>query len=166
MTMLQRVFKHFFTLPLQARRCFPAASLERIQAAIARSEHQHRGEIRFLVEHGLDLGDVLRGVTPRQRAVEHFSRLNIWDTEDNTGILVYVLLADRDIEILADRGINKKVPQPQWDSICLRLRQAFLARQYEQGVLDAIDTMTRLLVQHFPPDQSNPDELPNRPVLM
>lgn len=166
MNRLQRFFTHLFALPLQARRCFPQASLDRIQDAIARSEQQHRGEIRFVVEHGLDLADVLRGQSAHERATQWFSDLRVWDTADNTGILIYVLLAEKDIEILADRGINQQVPADFWEQICATMTRDFQSGQFEAGVLKAIERMTRILVERFPSaDTQNPDELPNRPVL-
>ena len=165
MNRLQRIFTHLFALPLQARRRFPPASLERIQRAIANSEQQHNGEIRFVVEHGLDFGDVLRGQTARERAAECFSDLRVWDTADNTGILIYVLLAEKDIEILADRGINQAVKPDFWESICADMSRSFQAGQFEAGVLAAIDRMTRELVAHFPAGTQNLDELPNAPLI-
>lgn len=165
MNRLQRFFTHLFALPLQARRRFPQTTLNRIQDAIARSEQQHRGEIRFVVEHGLDLLDVLRGETAHQRATQWFSDLQVWDTADNTGILIYVLLAEKDIEILADRGINQQVPPAFWEQICADMTRDFQAGSFESGVLKAIARMTQVLVEQFPSTAHNPDELPNRPVL-
>jgi uncharacterized membrane protein len=147
-------------------RAFPRAALKRIEAAIRQSEAAHRGELRFAVEAGLDLLPVLRGLTPRQRALDVFSRLRAWDTEENSGVLIYVQLLDRDIEIVADRGISAKVGQAQWDAICHRMEEAFRARRFEAGVLEGITEVTTLLTTHFPARSENPDELPDRPVVL
>lgn len=165
MNKLQRLGQHLFAFPFQAKRSFPAPTLQRIQDAIASSEQRHRGEIRFVVEHGLDIGNVLHEVTARDRAADYFSELRVWDTADNTGILIYVLLAEHDIEILADRGINQKVTPDFWEQICNRLTQDFRQGQFEAGVLAAIAAMTDELVRHFPAAGHNPDELPDQPVV-
>ncbi len=165
MNKLQRLGQHLFAFPFQVRRHFPAPSLARIETAIAASEHQHRGEIRFVVEHGLEVGDILRSVSARDRAADFFSNLRVWDTADNTGILIYVLLAEHAVEILADRGINQQVAPDFWEQICNRLTQDFRAGRFEAGVLQAIATMTAELTRHFPATTQNPDELPNQPVI-
>src|SRR3990172_9484861 len=130
---LKGTFKHLFAPDWLVYRAFPRAALKRIEAAIGQSEAAHRGELRFAVEPGLDLLPVLRGLTPRQRALDVFSRLRVWDTEENSGVLIYVQLADRDIEIVADRGISAKVGQAQWDAICHRMEEAFRARPLPGG---------------------------------
>ncbi len=147
-------------------RAFPRAVLDRIKSEIHASEALHRGEIRFAVEAGLDLLPLLKGTTSRARAVEVFSQLRVWDTEENSGVLIYVQLVDHDIEIVADRGISAKVRQEEWDSVCLRMQQAFRARRFEQGAIEGIRRITALLGQHFPPRAANPDELPNAPAVL
>ena len=161
-----RIFKHLFAPHWIVHRAFPRRELKRIEEAIKASETKHAGELRFAVETGLDLLPLLRGMTPRHRAHQVFSELRVWDTEHNSGVLVYVQLVDRRIEIVADRGINAKVEQRQWDAICRRMEEAFRARQFEEGAVSAIKEITTLLAQHFPPRGENPDELPNRPVLL
>jgi hypothetical protein len=163
---LRRIFRHLFAPDWLVYRAFPRATLTRIEAAIRQSEAVHRGELRFAVEPGLDLLPVLRGLTPRQRALDVFSRLRTWDTEENSGVLIYVQLVDRDIEIVADRGISAKVGQAQWDAICHRMEDAFRARRFEAGVLEGIAEITKLLTTHFPARRDNPDELPDRPVVL
>jgi len=163
---LRRIFRHLFAPDWLVYRAFPRAALKRIEAAIRQSEAAHRGELRFAVEAGLDLLPVLRGLTPRQRALDAFSRLRAWDTEENSGVLIYVQLVDRDIEIVADRGISAKVGQAQWDAICHRMEEAFRARRFEAGVLEGIAEITTLLTTHFPARRENPDELPDRPVVL
>jgi len=140
--------------------------LTAIEEAIRASEKTHDGELRFAVEAGLDPLPVLRGRTARQRATEVFSSLRVWDTEHNSGVLIYVQLVDRRIEIVADRGINARVPQHAWDAICRRMEEAFRQRRFEQGVLAAIGEITALLAQHFPPRGDNPDELSDQPVIL
>ena len=163
---LKGTFKHLFAPDWLVYRAFPRAALKRIEAAIGQSEAAHRGELRFAVEAGLDLLPLLRGLTPRQRALDVFSRLRVWDTEENSGVLIYVQLVDRDIEIVADRGISAKVGQAQWDAICHRMEEAFRARRFEAGVLEGIAEITTLLTTHFPARRENPDELPDRPVVL
>jgi len=163
---LKRTFKHLFAPDWLVYRAFPRAALKRIEAAIRQSEAAHRGELRFAVEAGLDLLPLLRGLTPKQRALDVFSRLRVWDTEENSGVLIYVQLVDRDIEIVADRGISAKVEQAIWDAVCRRMEEAFRARRFEAGVLEGIAEITTLLTAHFPARRENPDELPDRPVVL
>lgn len=148
------------------RKIFPPAVLQRIADAVRASERKHSGELRFAVEGGLDLPDLVRGVSARARAVELFSRLRVWDTEQNSGVLIYIQLADRHIEILADRGIAARVAQAEWDSICRECEAAFRREDYEHGLLNAVSRISILLVRHFPAAASNPDELPDQPVIL
>ncbi|MBI4206729.1 MAG: TPM domain-containing protein [Betaproteobacteria bacterium] len=161
-----RILKHLIAPQWVINRAFPRAVLDRIEAAITASEASHRGEIRFVVEGGLDLAPLLKGMTPRERALELFSQLRVWDTEENTGVLVYVQFIDHDIEIVADRGISARVPQAEWDAICQRMEEAFQVRRFEQGTLVAIERITALLKLYFPARGVNPDELPDRPVTL
>jgi uncharacterized membrane protein len=163
---LARIVKHLLLPDWVVLRAFPAASLARIEAAIRESEKSHSGELRFAVEAGLDPLPVLKGLTPRQRAVEVFSQLRVWDTEHNSGVLIYLQLIDHDIEIVADRGIDARVTQAEWDAVCHRMETAFRAGRFELGVLEGIREITALLATHFPPSGSNPDELPDRPMVL
>ena len=163
---LQRVFRHLFTPDWLAVRLFPRAALKRFEDAVRQSEASHRGELRVAIDAGIGLLPLLRGVTPRGRALEAFARLRVWDTEENSGVLIYLQLVDRDIEIVADRGISAKVGQAQWDAICHRMEEAFRARRFEGGVLKGIAEITTLLSTHFPARSENPDELPDRPVIL
>jgi len=163
---LQRVFRHLFTPDWLAVRLFPRAALKRFEDAVRQSEASHRGELRVAIDAGIGLLPLLRGVTPRGRALEAFARLRVWDTEENSGVLIYLQLVDRDIEIVADRGISAKVGQAQWDAICHRMEEAFRARRFEDGVLKGIAEITTLLSTHFPARSENPDELPDRPVIL
>ena len=161
-----RILSHLFAPQWIVYRAFPRGALERIEAAIRDSEKLHDGELRFAVEAGLDLLPLLRGLSPRQRAIEVFSQLRVWDTEHNSGVLIYLQLVDRDIEIVADRGISARVEQHEWEAICRRMESAFRARRFEAGVLEGVAEITALLARHFPPRGANPDELPDRPVVL
>jgi uncharacterized membrane protein len=162
----KRAIKHLFTPGWVVRRTLGPDALQRIEAAIVASEKRHRGEIRFAVEGALDFAPVVYGMTPRERALQVFSHLHVWDTEENTGVLLYVLIADRDIEIVADRGIAHRIAQTEWDAICRRMEATFRAGFYEQGVLAGIDEVSELLARHFPPGTDNADELPDAPVVL
>lgn len=163
---LKRAVAHLVAPPWTVRRALSSAALERIEAAIKASEMRHRGEIRFAVEGALEFLPVLRGLSARERALEVFSLLRVWDTEENSGVLIYVQLVDRDIEIVADRGIAARIGQPEWDAICHRMEEAFKGARYEAGVLTGIGEVSELLARHFPASSRNPDELPDRPVVL
>ncbi len=161
-----RILRHLFMPPWLARRYFPRAAMARIERAISESEALHNGEIRFAVEAALDLPALLHGQNARQRAMEVFSQLRVWDTEHNSGVLIYLLLADRDVEIVADRGIHAKVGSAEWERICRQMEAAFRARRFEEGVMAGMREITALLVLHFPVRNENPNELPDRPVVL
>jgi uncharacterized membrane protein len=166
---LTRLFKHLMTSHWQIRQCFPPSVLTAIEQAVAASEHRHRGELRVVVEGPLPLGLLLRNVSARARATELFSRLRIWDTAENSGILIYLQLADRRVEILADRGIATKVPQAYWDGLCQDMERAFSQGSFKEGTLDAVAKAGVLLIEHFPAmanGSDNPDELPDRPLIL
>jgi len=163
---MKRIVKHLFTPDWIVRRAFSRGALRRIETAIKRSEGGHRGELRFAIEAALELLPLLKGVTPRRRALELFSQLRVWDTEENSGVLLYLQLVDRDIEIVADRGISAKVRQEEWDAICRRMESAFRARRFEDGVLEGVGEITALLTRHFPARGANPDELPDQPIVL
>ena len=163
---VKRLLKHLFTPHWIVHRAFPKATLARIERTVRESENTHDGELRFAVEAGLNFLPLWNGLSPRQRARQVFSQLGVWDTEHNSGVLIYVQLVDRRIEIVADRGISARVQQESWDAICRRMEQAFRAHRFEEGVLHGIEEITALLARHFPPTGSNPDELPNRPIIL
>ena len=162
--MVRRVLKHLLLPAWAAHRAFPAAALKRIESAIKASEHRHRGEIRFAVEGPVALTELKHSARQRARAV--FAHLHVWDTEENTGVLLYVQLVDRAIEIVADRGIAARVAQPEWDAICRAMESRFGKREYLEGALQAIDAVTRILERHFPARGANPNELPDKPVVL
>lgn len=152
--------------PWAWRRAFPQATLDAIEAAIHASETRHGGEIRFAVENSLPGILVRRGISGRERAIEMFSNLRVWDTEHNSGVLVYLLLADHDIEIVADRGIAARVDPATWETVAQTMEAAFRQGEFERGALEGIRQISALLAQNFPPSGQNPDELVNRPVIL
>jgi uncharacterized membrane protein len=153
--------------PWRWRVVFPKPVLTAIEIAIRQSEYQHRGEIRFAVENALAPGGVWRGLSARQRATEVFSTLGVWDTEENCGVLIYLMLADKEVHIIADRGITKRVPQAEWDAIAAIMRQHFLKGDFQSGSIEGIEQITMLLVEHFPSTTDHKyNELPDRPVII
>ena len=163
---LKRLFKHLWTFRYHLRAAFPISALAEIEAKITESEAQHSGEIRFAVETSLDGSALLRDQSPRERAVEVFSNLRVWDTEENCGLLIYVLLADRAVEIVADRGIHAKVGEQEWNRICREMETEFSQGNHQEGLLAGIDQMTLHLKTHFPAQVNDRDELPNQPVQL
>jgi hypothetical protein len=163
---MMRWLKHLIG-KMSAQRHFPPPTLDAIQQAIADSEHRHLGEICFAVEGGFPLAEVFAGRTPRDRAHAAFARLRVWDTEGNTGVLVYILIADHAIEIVADRGIAAKVGEAEWSAVCALMQREFAVDEYEKGALAGVAAITEILVRHFPANgQRNSDELPDRPVFL
>jgi uncharacterized membrane protein YgcG len=163
---LARIARHIFVLPGAVGRALPAAAMAEIEAAIRRSETGHRGEIRFAAEGALEMTDLLAGETARERAIDVFALLRVWDTEENNGVLVYLLLADHDVEIVADRGINTKVPAGEWQRICQRMEAAFRRGEFKAGVLAGIDDISALLARHYPPRAGDRNELSNKPAVL
>jgi uncharacterized membrane protein len=150
-----------------SHRAIPRAVVERLTQRVAASEKRHSGEIRIHVEAGLPTSYVLRDAAARERAIAMFGKLRVWDTEHNNGVLIYLLLAEHAIEIVADRGLTARVPQGEWQRIVEAMRGAFRAGRFEDGLNQAVDAVTALLVRHFPlaPGETNPNELPDEPVL-
>jgi uncharacterized membrane protein len=163
---IQRLFKHLFVLPGAVRRHFPADSMRHIEAAIAASESSHMGEIRFVVESNLHIFDIAKRKSAKKRAIEVFSQFHVWDTAQNNGVLIYLLLADRDFEILADRGVHQHVGSQGWEKISHEMEVMFRKGQFENGVLYGIDQISTLLMQYYPVDGENVNELPNTPIII
>jgi uncharacterized membrane protein len=163
---LSRLLRHLISSHWRVRRSFPPEALARIEQAVAKSETRQGGQLRFAVEHALDTTSLLRGVSARERALDVFSALKVWDTEHNNGVLIYLLLADRDVEIIADRGIHQRVSAQSWEAICREMEGAFRAGNFEQGVLSGIARVTELLEAHFPKSRDDLNELPDRPVVL
>lgn len=160
---LARLFRHLLTPPWFALRRFPATLRAEIAAAVAASETRHRGELRIAIEGPLPWRYLWRDLAPRARAIDLFAELHVWDTADNSGVLIYLQLLDRDVEILADRGIAAQVTPAVWEALCRDIETAMRANDCRAGLLDAIGRITSLLAEHFPPRNDNPDELPNAP---
>jgi uncharacterized membrane protein len=163
-----RFLRHVLMSPLKARRAFPAATLDAIQREIAASERRHRGEVCVVVEAELTTGQLWRGLTSRDRAREVFAERGIWNTEENNGVLIYVLLADRKVEIVADRGVDRKAGAQEWDSIARLMEGHFREGRFEQGALDGVRAVAGLLEREFPADAGAGDrnELADRPVML
>ena len=163
---MARLVRHLFCDYWSVARAFSKIALDRIEQTIATEERRHDGEIRFAVEASLPLRDYFARVDARDRAVELFSRMRVWDTERNTGVLIYLLLADRRVEIVADRGINAKVGGKAWEAICRDMQGAFREHRFEVGALAGIRAVSELLAANFPPQAGNPNELSDRPVIL
>jgi hypothetical protein len=168
MNRLLRFYRHLIGEDFAARRAFPAPLRRRIAAVIGEQESRHTGELRFVVEGGLPPSAVLRGVEARERAVQLFSQLGVWDTEANNGVLIYLLLADRAVEIVADRGIHSRVGAQAWEIICGEMQRSFAEGRFEAGALSGLQAVSDLLAAHFPvgAGAANPDELTNEPTLV
>ena len=164
-----RWWRHLTTGSLARRRAFPDAVLLAIEQAIGECESRHRGEIRFAVDTALSLSDLWIGRSPRQCAIDAFARLRVWDTAHNNGVLIYVLLADRDVEIVADRGVgNTRVPAVEWEACCRVMEQHFAEGRYRDGAIAGVRAVADVLARH-PPDRPDPDvgnELPDAPALL
>lgn len=163
---LARLARHLSVLPGAVKRAFPPSAMTAIEQAIAESERQHGGEVRFAAEPALDTGALLAGQTARERAIEVFSLLRLWDTSERNGVLIYLLLADRDIEIVADRGVNAKVASAEWEGICRTMEQGLKAGRNGEAVVAGIQRVSALLAHHFPRRADDRNELPDRPVRL
>lgn len=160
-----RILRHRWLDEGDVRRAFGREAMDRLQARIAASERRHSGEIRVCVEAGLPLSYLWRGASARERAVTMFGKLRVWDTEANNGVLIYLLLAEHAIEIVADRGAARHVAPNHWQHIVHTMREHFRAGRFEQGLEQAVDAVDALLATHFPLAEAspNPNELPDRP---
>ena len=163
---IQRIARHLLMTDGQVTRAFSRSTLNKIEAAIKASEAEHVGEIRFAVEGGLDGTPLFKGQSARERAIELFSQLRVWDTQQNTGVLIYLLLADRAVEIVVDRGIHAKVDAQAWSKVCRQMEAAFRQSNFEGGVVSGVQAVTRHLTRHFPSDSHDRNELPDKPVLL
>lgn len=162
----RRMFRHLLTDQWSVRRAFPPAVMRAIRDKIGVQEKRHGGELRFAVEASLPWAGLWRGQDARSRAVELFGHLGVWDTEYNSGVLVYLLLADKRVEIVADRGIHSKVGDAAWKAICGDMQREFAAGRFEQGVSLGVAAISDLLAAHYPPPAGDTDELPNEPVVV
>jgi uncharacterized membrane protein len=163
---VKRMLRHLLIPRWRLYRYFPQGSLQAIEAAIRAAERTHGGEIRFAIETSLDFRRLWSGETSRQRAHAVFSRLRVWDTERNNGVLIYVLLADRQIEIIADRGFAGRVGDEEWQAACRCMETEFCARQFEAGALAGVRRVSTLIARHFPWLAADDNELPDAPALV
>lgn len=162
-----RMLRHRWFDDTDARRMLDGAALDRLAERVRRSEARHGGEIRICIEGALPLAHVWRGASVRERAIAMFGQLGVWDTEANNGVLIYLLRAERAIEIVCDRGVARVVPQAQWDALAARLGEALRAGRTEAGLAEAIDAVGDLLAAHLPmAAQERRNELPDRPVQL
>ena len=163
---IKRIGKHLLAHNWRARRIFPAEVLKTIERTIKAGEATHSGQVRFVVEGALDGKPLFRNQSARERALEVFSHLRIWDTAHNNGVLIYLLLADRDVEIIADRGIDAKMGAAGWEKICKMMEDDFKAGNFSGGVIKGIQSVSRELAAHFPKRGRGPNELPDAPVVI
>jgi uncharacterized membrane protein len=163
---IKRIGKHLLEHQWRVRRIFTPAVLAAIEQAIKAGEATHSGQVRFVVEGALDGAPLFRNQPARERALDIFSHLRIWDTAHNNGVLIYLLLADRQVEIVADRGIDAKVGAADWAEICADMRTEFSSGNFERGVVQGIDAVSRQLAAHFPKHGAGRNELPDAPVVM
>jgi uncharacterized membrane protein len=165
-----RLIRHLATTHWRTRRLFPSSTLDAIQHAIARADALHAGEIRFAVETALTPLHIWHQAAPRTRALAVFAELRVWDTELNNGVLIYVQMADRSVEVVADRGLQRRVSQAEWEAVCRLMEEHYRAGRFELGSIVGVEAVGALLARNFPPDTSQPtlkqNQLPDRPTLL
>jgi uncharacterized membrane protein len=163
---LARFWRHVAMTPMKSARCFPPATLDAIQHAVAASESRHRGEVAFVVEAELTSAQLWAGVTSRDRAMELFALRGVWNTEENNGVLIYVLLADRHVEIVADRGVDRVAGHEEWERICHMMEAHFRERRYAEGGVAGVEAVSRVLEAHFPARGEPRNEIADRPARL
>lgn len=161
-----RIAGHLTSTQWKVRRAFPPKTLRTIEAEIKASETAHVGEIRFVVECALSGAPLFHGLSTRERAIDVFSHLRMWDTEHRNGVLIYLLFADRSVEIVADRGVHVKIGTPEWEKICRNMETAFHAGRFETGVIDGVREVTQHLKRHFPANNARKNELSDKVVIL
>jgi uncharacterized membrane protein len=163
---LRRLVRHLFTDHQSVARAFPPEAMKAIEKAIGEEELRHGGQVRVAVEASLPVSDLVHGMGSRERAIGWFGRLRMWDTEHNAGVLIYLLLADRRVELVADRGIHSKVGSAAWEAICGEMQQEFARGQFERGAVIGVRSVSDLLAAHFPPTGEGRNEVPDKPVVL
>jgi len=161
-----RITRHLLQHHWRRRIVFPPSARARIEQAIKAGEATHAGQVRFVVEGALDGAPLFRNQPARERALDIFSQLRIWDTARNNGVLIYLLLADRKVEIIADRGIDAKVGAAGWEKICVEMESDFRGGDFERGVIKGIESVSRLMAEHFPAERGGRNELPDAPLVI
>jgi TPM domain len=159
-----RTCRHLAATGWSLRRAFTPQVLDAVESAVHETESSHGGEVRFAIESNLNFAELWRQVTPRERAIEVFAHLGVWDTENNNGVLIYVLWTDHDVEIVADRAFKTRVMESEWRDICRRMEQLFAANQPQQAAVEGVRAVGQVIARHFPATDRN--ELPNRPVML
>jgi hypothetical protein len=166
----RRAWRHWRSSDADAKRAFPPDTLNAIGEAITAGERTHRGEVRLIVENGMPLDAVWDDVGNRQRALALFAEHGVWDTEDNCGVLVYINLAEHKVDIVADRGISRRIAQPTWQAICDTMTAGYRQGEFHHSTLAAIEQINGLLRTHFPADGAggavNDNELPDHPIVL
>ena len=162
--MKNRLLAHMLTSRRTVRKALPTESMNALERAIGMAERGSSGQIRLVVEANWPLLHVKHG-QPRERALEWFSQLRVWDTEHNNGVLIYLLFAERDVEIIADRGFNKRITPEQWETICRSMEARFVKGEFEAGLTEGINTIGDLLRELFPADMGG-NEQPDRPLIV
>ena len=163
---IRRIGKHLLAHHWRVRRIFTPEVLATIEQTIQDGEATHSGQVRFVVEGALDGKPLFRDQPARERALDIFSKLRIWDTAHNNGVLIYLLFADHKVEIIADRGIDSKVGHAGWEKICKAMETDFKAGNFAGGVVKGIEAVSRQLAAHFPKHGGGTNELPDAPVVM
>jgi uncharacterized membrane protein len=163
---IKRIGKHLLEHRWRVRRVFPPQVLKQIEQAIRTGEATHSGQVRFVVEGALDGRPLFENQSARERALDIFSHLRIWDTAHNNGVLIYLLLADRKVEIVADRGIDAHVGAAGWAKICKAMEDDFRAGNFSGGAIRGIGAVSTQLARYFPKHGANPNELPDAPVVI
>jgi len=163
---IKRALRHATTGPGAGKRCFPSDALHAIEQAIGQGEQQHRAEVRLIVEPALTFGAALKGQANRDRARQLFAEYGIWDTEENCGVLIYVNLAERAVDIVADRGVGRRIPEQDWQAICQTMTGGFAKGEYRHSAVQAIEQLNALLAQHYPNNGARPNQLPNEAVIL
>ncbi|MET0961294.1 MAG: TPM domain-containing protein [Noviherbaspirillum sp.] len=166
MNTLKRLWRHLTTTRATGRRAFPKEVLAEIQQTIARGEQLHRAEVRIIIEPGLPLADVLDGMHPRARARELFSDYRVWDTEENFGVLIYLDLADHQVEIVADRGVGRLVQPEEWQAICDTMTRELRRGAYRDSTIAALEQLTVLLQQKLPAGGQRANQLSDKPIVL
>lgn len=163
---LKRAWRHAWSSDGDAKRAFPEPTLAAISEAITAGEQTHRGEVRLIVEKALPFDEAWDGVSNRQRALALFADYGVWDTEDNCGVLIYINLAEHKVDIVADRGIDRKIAKETWQAVCRTMTEGFRQGQFHEATLAAIEQVNALLREHFPANGARPNELPDKPLML
>jgi len=162
----KRAWRHMTTGTRAGKRAFPAATLQAIEQAITQGEQRHRAEVRLIVESGLDVRSAFSNVGNRERARALFAQYGVWDTEENCGVLIYINLAAREVDIVADRHVGRLVADTEWQTICRTMTTGFARGDYHASTLSALEQLNTLLARHYPADGTRPNQLPNDAVIL